>query len=143
MLVIRLGGVQRIDLTTIKLDAIDLNGTILLANISTDRLDSVGVRNATIRPPTEPFIIRLTGKINARIHFFLTKWKEWQYWSSMYDIYLSWFFNMFWCLTVLGLYYFFSFFFRFFLCVYCNLVYSLSNLKPFIYLFTYLSIYSF
>lgn len=73
MLVIRLGGVQRIDLTTIKLDAIDLNATILLANISTDRLDSVGVRNATIRPPTEPFIIRLTGKTNARIHFFLTK----------------------------------------------------------------------
>ena len=76
MLVIRLGGVQRIDLTTIKLDFIDLNGTILLANISTDRLDSVGVRNSTIRPPMEPFIIRLTGKTNASIYFFLIKRKK-------------------------------------------------------------------
>lgn len=67
MLVIRLGGVQRIDLTTIKLDVIGLNGTILLANISTDRLDSVRVRNATITPPAEPFIIRLTGKKNGSI----------------------------------------------------------------------------
>ena len=79
MFVIRLGGVQRIDLTTIKLDVIGLNGTIFLAKIRTDRLGSVGVRNATFMPPAEPFIIRLTGKADAIIFFcslFFIKKKE-------------------------------------------------------------------
>lgn len=79
MLVIRLGGVERIDLTTIKLDVIGLNGTIFLAKISTDRLNSVGVRNATFIPPTQPFMIRLTGKTDVIIFFrsfFFIKKKE-------------------------------------------------------------------
>ena len=61
MLSIRLGGADKIDLSSIRLHLVDTDGKNLVTDISTERLDSDDVRNATILPPAEPFKIKLTG----------------------------------------------------------------------------------
>ena len=63
MMVVRLGGVSRIDLASVRLDIVDVNGKVLQSNIKTDRLDSDDIRNATILPPTDAFKVRLTGNL--------------------------------------------------------------------------------
>ena len=63
MMVVRLGGVSRIDLASVRLDIVDANGKVLQSNIKTDRLDSDDIRNATILPPTDAFKVRLTGNL--------------------------------------------------------------------------------
>lgn len=63
MMVVRLGGVSRIDLASVRLDIVDANGKVLQSNIKTDRLDSDDIRNATILPPTDTFKVRLTGNL--------------------------------------------------------------------------------
>ena len=63
MMVVRLGGVSRIDLASVRLDIVDVNGKALQSNIKTDRLDSDDIRNATILPPTDAFKVRLTGNL--------------------------------------------------------------------------------
>ena len=63
MMVVRLGGVSRIDLASVRLDIVDANGKVLQSNIKTDRLDSEDIRNATILPPTDAFKVRLTGNL--------------------------------------------------------------------------------
>lgn len=63
MMVVRLGGVSRIDLASVRLDIVDANGKVLQSNIKTDRLDSDDIRNATILPPTDAFKVRLTGDL--------------------------------------------------------------------------------
>ena len=65
MMVVRLGGVSRIDLASVKLDIVDANGKVLQSNIRTDRLDSDDIRNATIIPPADAFKVRLTGNLFA------------------------------------------------------------------------------
>ena len=62
-MVVRLGGVSRIDLASVRLDIVDANGKVLQSNIKTDRLDSDDIRNATILPPTDAFKVRLTGNL--------------------------------------------------------------------------------
>ena len=63
MMIVRLGGVSRIDLASVRLDIVDVNGKVLQSNIKTDRLDSDDIRNATILPPTDAFKVRLTGNL--------------------------------------------------------------------------------
>ena len=63
MMVVRLGGVSRIDLASVRFDIVDVNGKVLQSNIKTDRLDSDDIRNATILPPTDAFKVRLTGNL--------------------------------------------------------------------------------
>lgn len=63
MMVVRLGGVSRIDLASVRLDIVDVNGKVLQSNIKTDTLDSDDIRNATILPPTDAFKVRLTGNL--------------------------------------------------------------------------------
>lgn len=63
MMVVRLGGVSRIDLASVRLDIVDANGKVLQSNIKTDRLDSDDIRNATILPPTDAFKVKLTGNL--------------------------------------------------------------------------------
>ena len=65
MMVVRLGGVSRIDLASVRLDIVDADGKVLQSNIKTDRLDSDDIRNATIIPPTNAFKVRLTGNLYA------------------------------------------------------------------------------
>ena len=65
MMVVRLGGVSRIDLASVRLDIVDADGKVLRSNIKTDRLDSDDIRNATIIPPTNAFKVRLTGNLYA------------------------------------------------------------------------------
>ena len=67
MMVVRLGGVSRIDLASVRLDIVDANGKVLQSNIKTDRLDSDDIRNATILPPTDAFKVRLTGNLYVLI----------------------------------------------------------------------------
>ena len=62
MMVIHLGGGNRIDLSSIRLDIIDTEGNVLQSNIVTDSLGTDEIRNATIIPPSKAFKIKLTGK---------------------------------------------------------------------------------
>ena len=68
-MVIRIGGVNRIDISSIRVDFVDTQGKVLQANIVTDKLDSDDVRNATIVPPADGFKVKLSGNCNI---FFLT-----------------------------------------------------------------------
>lgn len=62
MMVIDLGGGNRIDLSSIRLDIIDTEGNVLQSNIVTDSLGTDEIRNTTIIPPSKAFKIKLTGK---------------------------------------------------------------------------------
>ena len=62
MMVIHLGGGNRIDLSSIRLDIIDTEGNVLQSNIVTDSLGTDEIRNTTITPPSKAFKIKLTGK---------------------------------------------------------------------------------
>lgn len=62
MMVIHLGGGNRIDLSSIRLDIIDTEGNVLQSNIVTDSLGTDEIRNTTIIPPSKAFKIKLTGK---------------------------------------------------------------------------------
>ena len=68
-MIVRIGGVNRIDISSIRVDCVDTQGKILQANIVTDKLDSDDVRNATIVPPADNFMVKLLGNCNI---FFLT-----------------------------------------------------------------------
>ena len=50
-MVVRIGGVSRIDVSSVKLDFVDTNGKILQANVVSDKLGSDDVSNATIISP--------------------------------------------------------------------------------------------
>ena len=50
-MVVRIGGINRTDVSSFRLDFVDTNGKILQANIVSDKLGSDDVRNATIIPP--------------------------------------------------------------------------------------------
>ena len=67
MMVIRIGGINRINVSSVRLDFIDTQGKILQANILTDKIDSDDVRNASIIPPAVAFKVKLSG--NCRIFF--------------------------------------------------------------------------
>ena len=67
MMVIRIGGIDRINVSSVRLDFIDTQGKILQANILTDKIDSDDVRNASIIPPAVAFKVKLSG--NCRIFF--------------------------------------------------------------------------
>ena len=62
MMVIHLGGGNRIDLSSIRLDIIDTEGNVLQKNIVTDKLGTDEIRNTTIIPPSKAFKIKLRGK---------------------------------------------------------------------------------
>ena len=67
MMVIRIGGIDRINVSSVRLDFIDTQGKILQANILTDKIDSDDVRNASIIPPAVAFKVKLSG--SCRIFF--------------------------------------------------------------------------
>lgn len=73
-MVVRIGGINRIDLSSLILNFVDIQGNILQTNILVDKLDSDDVRNATIIPPAVPFKMKLTG--SHHMFFLLTKLKE-------------------------------------------------------------------
>lgn len=62
MMVVHLGGENRIDLSSVRIDIVDTQGKVLQASILTDGLGTDEIRNATIIPPTEPFKVKLRGK---------------------------------------------------------------------------------
>ena len=62
MMVIHLGGGNRIDLSSIRLYIIDTEGNILQSDIFTDKLETDEIRNTTIIPPAKAFKIKLRGK---------------------------------------------------------------------------------
>ena len=66
-MVVRIGGVNRINVSSIRVDFVDTQGKVLQANILTDKLDSDDVRNATIVPPAGGFKVKLSG--NCYIFF--------------------------------------------------------------------------
>ena len=66
-MVVRIGGINRINVSSIRLDFVDNQGKVLQANILTDKLDSDDVRNATIIPPAVAFKLKLSG--NCHISF--------------------------------------------------------------------------
>ena len=80
-MVIRIGGVNRIDISSIRVDFVDTQGKVLQANIPTDKLDSDDVRNATIVPPAGGFKVKLSGNcytffIRTRLSFLTPQWKK-------------------------------------------------------------------
>ncbi|XP_057291426.1 hemicentin-1-like isoform X2 [Hydractinia symbiolongicarpus] len=65
-LIIRLGGVHRIDITTIQVDIMDLNGNVLMSNLSLSGLEAGNnVLRAMFTPPAASFRVRLTGQTNS------------------------------------------------------------------------------
>ena len=50
-MVVRIAGINRIDVSSVRLDFFDINAKVLQANILSDKLGSDDVRNATIIPP--------------------------------------------------------------------------------------------
>ena len=62
MIVVHLGGENRIDLSSIRIDIVDIKGKVLQANIVTDGLGTDEIRNATIIPPAKPFKVKLRGE---------------------------------------------------------------------------------
>ena len=60
-MVIRIGGISRINVSSIRLDFVNSQGKVLQANIPTDKLSSDDVRNATIIPPLVGFRMKLSG----------------------------------------------------------------------------------
>ena len=79
-MVVRIGGINRIDPSSIRLDFVDTNGKILQANILSDKLDSDDVRNATIIPPAVGFKVKLSGNSNLffkgkdNFSYYLSQW---------------------------------------------------------------------
>ena len=61
MMVVRIGGINRINVSSIRLDFVNTQGKVLQANILTDKLGSDDVRNATIIPPVVAFRMKLSG----------------------------------------------------------------------------------
>ena len=61
-MMVRIGGINRINVSSIRFDFVDTQGKILQANIFTDKLSSDDVRNATIIPPAVAFKVKLSGK---------------------------------------------------------------------------------
>ena len=61
MMVVRIGGINRINVSSIRLDSVNIQGKVLQANIPTDKLGSDDVRNATIIPPVVAFRMKLSG----------------------------------------------------------------------------------
>ena len=66
-MVIRIGGISRIDISSVRLDFVDTNGKILQANIVSGKLGSDDVSNATIIPPSVDFKVKLSA--NCKIFF--------------------------------------------------------------------------
>lgn len=63
-LIIRLGGVHRIDIATIQVDIVDLNGNALMSNLSLSGLEAGNnVLRAMFTPPAASFRVRLTGML--------------------------------------------------------------------------------
>lgn len=62
MMVVHLGGENRIDLSSVRIDIVDTQGKVLQASILTDGLGTDEIRNATIIPPAKPFKVKLRGK---------------------------------------------------------------------------------
>ena len=60
-IVVRIGGINRIDLSSLILNFVDIQGNILQAIALKDKLDSDDARNPTIIPPAVPFKMKLTG----------------------------------------------------------------------------------
>lgn len=80
-MVVRIGGVDRINVSSIRVDFVDTQGKVLQANIPTDKLDSDDVRNATIVPPAGGFKVKLSGNcytffIRTRLSFLTPQWKK-------------------------------------------------------------------
>ena len=61
MMVVRIGGINRINVSSTRLDFVNTQGKVLQANILTDKLGSDDVRNATIIPPVVAFRMKLSG----------------------------------------------------------------------------------
>ena len=61
MMVVRIGGINRINVSSIRLDFVNTQGKVLQANILTDKLGSDDVRNTTIIPPVVAFRMKLSG----------------------------------------------------------------------------------
>ena len=62
MMVVHLGGENRIDLSSVRIDIVDTQGKVLQASILTDGLGTDEIRNATIIPPAKPFKVKVRGK---------------------------------------------------------------------------------
>lgn len=80
-MVVRIGGINRINVSSIRVDFVDTQGKVLQANIPTDKLDSDDVRNATIVPPAGGFKVKLSGNcytffIRTRLSFLTSQWKK-------------------------------------------------------------------
>lgn len=80
-MVVRIGGINRINVSSIRVDFVDTQGKVLQANIPTDKLDSDDVRNATIVPPAGGFKVKLSGTcytffIRTRLSFLTPQWKK-------------------------------------------------------------------
>ena len=66
-MMVRIGGINRINVSSVRIDFVDTQGKILQANILTDKIGSDDVRNATIIPPAVAFKVKLSG--NSHIFF--------------------------------------------------------------------------
>ena len=62
MMVVHLGGGNRIDLSSIRIDIMDTQGKVLQASSATDGLGTDEIRNTTIIPPAKPIKVKLRGK---------------------------------------------------------------------------------
>ncbi|XP_057291705.1 von Willebrand factor A domain-containing protein 7-like [Hydractinia symbiolongicarpus] len=63
-MIIRLGGVHRIDMNTIRVKLVDLHGEVLLSNLKLSDLDADNrVLSTMMTPPAKSFRVRLTGKL--------------------------------------------------------------------------------
>ena len=60
-MVVRIGGINRIDLSSLILNFVDIQGNILQTIVLKDKLDPDDVRDPTIIPPAVPFKMKLTG----------------------------------------------------------------------------------
>ena len=63
-MVVRIAGINRIDVSSVRLDFVDINAKVLQANILSDKLGSDDVHNATIIPPAVDFKLKLSGNCN-------------------------------------------------------------------------------
>ncbi|XP_057291700.1 hemicentin-1-like [Hydractinia symbiolongicarpus] len=69
-MIIRLGGVHRIDMSTIRVDLVDLHGKALMSNLKLSDLDAADeVLSTMLTPPTESFRVRLTGQTKTGAPF--------------------------------------------------------------------------
>jgi len=69
MMVIRIGGIARIQASSLRVDVVDTHGNMLIKDITIKELDSKDIYSTKMSPPDVPFKIRLSGRTQSGHNF--------------------------------------------------------------------------